>query len=74
MDCPMIKKALLILIPFLLIFLQKGAMQIATQYGLSQEVSNMVTGIILFFLLGSEFFVNYKVFFRGAREGKGEEK
>ena len=64
----------MVIFSFLLIFLQKGAMQIATQYGLSQEVSNMVTGIILFFLLGSEFFVNYKVFFRGAREGKGEEK
>ena len=64
----------MVIFSFLLIFLQKGAMQIATQYGLSQEVSNMVTGIILFFLLGSEFFVNYRVRFRGSREGKGEGK
>ena len=64
----------MVIFSFLLIFLQKGAMQIATQYGLSQEVSNMVTGIILFFLLGSEFFVNYRVRFRSSREGKGEGK
>jgi hypothetical protein len=26
----------------------------------------MITGIILFFLIGSEFFINYNVKFRGA--------
>lgn len=60
----------MIIFSFLLIILQKGAMQIASSYGLSQEVSEMITGIILFFLLGSEFFVNYTVKFHGKKVTK----
>ncbi len=57
----------MIIFSFLLVFLQKGAQAIASAYNLSQEVSEMITGIILFFLLGSEFFVNYTVHFRGKK-------
>ena len=60
----------MILFSFLLVFLQKGAQAIASAYNLSQEVSQIVTGIILFFLLGSEFFVNYTVHFRGKKVTK----
>ena len=60
----------MIIFSFLLVFLQKGAQAIASTYNLSQEVSEMITGIILFFLLGSEFFVNYTVHFRGKKVGK----
>ena len=60
----------MVIFSFLLIVLQKGAMAIASLYGLSQEVSQMITGIILFFLLGSEFFVNYTVHFRGKKVSK----
>ena len=59
----------MIIFSFLLVFLQKGAQAIASSYNLSQEVSEMITGIILFFLLGSEFFVNYTVHFRGKKVG-----
>ena len=55
----------LILIALLLIFLEKGAQQIASQFRLNDYASNVVTGIILFFLLGCEFFINYTVHFRG---------
>ena len=37
-------------------------------------MSDIVTGIILFFILGSEFFINYKLIFRekaGSTKGKG---
>ncbi len=51
-----------------LVFLEKGAMEIASQYQLSDYISNMVKGIILIFLLGSEFFVNFKVKFRGSQK------
>ena len=51
----------MIIFSFLIVFLQKGAQAIASSYNLSQEVSEMITGIILFFILGSEFFVNYKI-------------
>ena len=60
----------MVIFSFLLVFLQKGAQAIASSYNLSQEVSEMITGIILFFLLGSEFFVNYTVHFNSGRRGK----
>jgi len=59
----------MILISFLLVFMQQGAIQIATQFGLNENASDIITGIILFFLIGSEFFVNYKVeFTKGKKE------
>lgn len=58
----------MILISALLIFLDKGAIEIATQYNLNNYVSSMLTGIILFFILGSEFFINYQVKFRSNKE------
>ena len=60
----------MIIFSFLIVMLEKGAQAIASQYNLSQEVSEMITGIILFFLLGSEFFVNYTVRFRGKKVQK----
>lgn len=58
----------MILIALLLVFLEKGAMQIASQYNLNDFASQMITGIILFFILGSEFFINYRLVFRGKKE------
>ncbi|MEG1524891.1 MAG: ABC transporter permease [Clostridia bacterium] len=58
----------MILISLLIVFLEKGAIEIASRYNLSDYVSSMITGIILFFILGSEFFVNYKVKFRSSRK------
>ena len=37
------------------------AVQIATQYGLNENASDVILGIILFFLIGAEFFINYRV-------------
>lgn len=58
---------IMILISALLVFLDKGAIEIASRYSLNNHVSNMLTGIILFFILGSEFFINYHVSFRGGK-------
>ena len=60
----------MVIFSFLLVFLQKGAQAIASSYNLSKDVSEIITGIILFFLLGSEFFVNYTVHFRGKKVAK----
>ncbi len=60
----------MILVSTLLIFLKKGAIQIASQYNLNDYASEMLTGIILFFILGSEFFVNYRLVFRRKKEAK----
>jgi len=54
----------------LLVFLDKGAVQIASQFGLNDYVSEMITGIILFFILGCEFFINYKLIFRSKKEAE----
>lgn len=55
------------LIAFLLVFLQKGAAEIASAYSLNDYAASIITGIILFCILGSEFFINYKVIFRRER-------
>ena len=57
----------MILISALLTFLDKGAVQIATDYGLNEYASQIVSGIMLFFILGSEFFINYQLRFRSKK-------
>ncbi len=51
----------MVLISAMLIFLEKGAIAIASEFSLSNDVSKIITGIILFFILGSEFFINYEI-------------
>ncbi|MCD8104155.1 MAG: ABC transporter permease [Lachnospiraceae bacterium] len=51
----------MVLIAFGIIFMEKGAIQIASQYGLNESASDVLLGIILFFILGAEFFVRYKI-------------
>ncbi len=55
-------------ISLLIVFLDKGASQIASDFGLNEYASSIITGIILFFILGSEFFINYKVKFHSSKE------
>ena len=40
----------------------------ATSCGLNKAFSDIITGIIPFFILGSEFFINYRLVFRGGRK------
>ncbi len=54
---------IMLLIAFGLVFMEKGATQIASQYSLNENASSIMIGIILFCLLGSEFFIQYKVVF-----------
>lgn len=55
--------AAMVLVSFFLVFMQKGALQIASQFNLNENASDVITGIILFFILGSEFFIKYQVKF-----------
>lgn len=52
----------------LLAILQKGADTLNTQMGVPASLSDVITGVLLFFMLGCEFFINYKLVFRGAEE------
>lgn len=54
----------MVLVSFLIVFLEMGAREIASKFNISDNLSQVSTGIILFFILGSEFFINYKVALR----------
>ncbi|MBQ8029133.1 MAG: ABC transporter permease [Clostridia bacterium] len=51
----------MILTSFLVVFLEKGAGQVSTDFRLPEAISDIVTGIILFFIIGCEFFLQYKI-------------
>ena len=51
----------MILTSFLLVFLGRGAGEIATKFGLNRSFGDILTGIILFCIIGSEFFINYEI-------------
>ena len=57
---------IMIFTSLLLVFLERGASEISTDFGLNQSFSDIITGIILFFIIGCEFFINYKISFRKA--------
>ncbi len=54
----------MILSSFVLVFLERGASEISTAFGLNHSFGDILTGIILFFILGSEFFINYRINFK----------
>ena len=58
----------MILTSFLLIFLDQGAAQVAQDFNMSDAFPSIITGIILFFVIGCEFFINYKVVFRSFKK------
>lgn len=60
----------MILTSFLLVFLERGASDISTKFALNKSFSDILTGVILFFIIGCEFFISYKINFRKA--GKEE--
>ena len=54
----------MVLTSFLIAFLSRGSSQIAQNFGLNQSFGDILTGIILFFIIGCEFFINYRISFR----------
>lgn len=57
----------------LVCFLQKGAGQIASDLRLNSSVGEVLTGIMILFIISSEFFVTYKVHFRQKSKKGGNE-
>ena len=55
---------IMIFVSLLLVVLNRGAGEISTAFGLNRSFADILTGIILFFIIGCEFFINYKVQFR----------
>jgi len=54
--------------------LHQGSDQLSTDFGLRGAFPDVFVGIILFFVIGSEFFINYQVHFRGAARTAGKEE
>lgn len=61
---------IMIFVSLLLVVLNRGAGEISTAFGLNRSFADILTGIILFFIIGCEFFINYKIQFRSS--GKKE--
>ncbi len=45
----------------LIVFLEKGSTGIVERFRLNDSFSDIITGIIIFFIIGSEFFINYTI-------------
>lgn len=61
----------MVLTSLLIVFLQKGAIEISTVFELNDSFSEILTGIIIFFIIGSEFFINYSINLR-KKQKEGE--
>ncbi len=61
---------IMIFTSLLLVVLGRGASEISSTFSLNQSFSDILTGIILFFIIGSEFFITYQVSLR--KNGKKE--
>lgn len=64
----------MILTSLLLVFLERGADEVSSKFGLNADFADILTGIILFFIIGCEFFINYKVHFRNSKKAVKEDK
>ncbi len=53
------------LVSFLLVLFEVAAEGVATNFGLSEAMSDVLVGIVLFFILASDFFVNCRIRLRG---------
>ena len=64
----------MVLTSFLIVFMERGASAISSDFGLNASYADIITGIILFFIIASEFFINYQVVFRKKDKKAGERK
>lgn len=51
----------MLLCSFLVVFITRGATQVSTYARLGASYPNMMTGIFFFFIIATEFFINYKI-------------
>lgn len=58
----------ILIVSFLFSVMQKGCGMMQTEYRIPSSMSEILQGIILFCVLGAEFFIQYKVSFRKERD------
>lgn len=59
---------MMIFTSLLIVVLSRGASEISSVFGLNHSFADILTGIILFFIIGSEFFISYKVSLRKSKK------
>lgn len=64
----------MVLTSLLIVFLQRGADEVSSKFGLNADFAEILTGIILFFIIGCEFFINYKINFNHGKKSVKEDK
>ncbi len=60
----------MVMTAFLVVFLQAGAKQVSTDFRVNDAISDIITSIILFFIIGCEFFINYKIMWNKKKKGE----
>ena len=58
----------MIVIASILAIIDKGSATLQTKLSVPASVAEIVSGILLFCMLGCEFFINYKLIFRGKKD------
>ena len=62
----------MIIISMILAVLEKGANTLQTRLDVPASISDIITGILLFCMLSSEFFINYRLIFRHKERKEAE--
>ncbi len=65
---------MMVLTTLLIVFLNRGAAHVTTMFRISTELCDIMIAIILFFIIGCEFFINYKIKFRSFKKSEGGNK
>ena len=60
----------MVFVSILLIFLGDGGKSATSALNVNNSIGDVLTAIVIFFIIGFEFFTRYKVAFRGAKGGK----
>lgn len=67
------KPVFMVVTACLVIFLETGASQISETFDVQGAMPDIIVGLILFFIIGCEFFLNYEVHFRRRNRAIKEE-
>jgi simple sugar transport system permease protein len=62
-----LKPVVMVFVAVFIAALERGALRIQTIFGIPATIAAILIGIILFFMLACEFFINYRVIFRGRK-------
>ncbi|MCL1965040.1 MAG: ABC transporter permease [Firmicutes bacterium] len=60
--------AIMVFVSFAIAMLKKGANKIQTTFKIPASAADVLTGVLLFFMLGCEFFLTYRLVLRGGKE------